>query len=943
VIGVGAVVNGRPIVQERLRRLDRPRTVSVVGFEQPVVIGRRRELGVIEAFLTRAADGAAALAVRGPAGIGKTTVWQAGGDLAAERGWRVLAARPAGVEASLSFAGLVDLFAHVDDAALDDLPPPQRRALAAALLREDPADGRIDRRALATGTATALLELARAEPVLVAVDDAQWLDTATVDALSFALRRVTDAGIGVLCSIRTGTGVPDTFETALPEDRRADLELRPLTVAAMHEVIRARLGRSLPRPTVVRIVERTAGNAFYALEIARELVRREDDTPGQLPVPASAQELVRLSVGRLPRETRDALLLASALAAPTTAVAAAEAFEPAEQAGVVRLDASGRIQFEHPLLAAALYESVSAARRRDVHRQLVDLSGDPETRARHLALAADGPDEAVAAELDAAATHTAARGASAAAGELARLALQATPRAANEARARRTLLLAHYLLDAGESAGSRTALEAFDATSVDGDLRAELLRDRGYGLWYEGERDAGYRLVLDALEHASDDELAARTHAAAAWLWHDGDLDRAIEHADAAVGLLDPEQHPGPYSWSLLLGTYLRLLNGDGDDEAAYRRGRELQKRPIDWDDTSPVLGMWPLLHDRFAEAQSVYEVGLERARSEGDVTSVQGTLVRLAEIACWTGDAVEADRLADECMALADRTSSSTQLGGSLYARGLVDAHLGRLDEARVAGEEIVATFGTTTQGALLGHWLLGFVSLSLADPATADREYTRAQTIVDAQGQREPARYRFQPDHIEAVIELGDVARAREMLARLEQRAAVFPRPWALATNARCRALVAAAEGDLTAAGEAAAEALVQHEQLAMPFERARTLLVQGRILRRLKQKREARAALDQALAEFERLGDVTWARTTAAELRRLATRRAPDALTPTERRIAELAASGLSNPEISARVYVSRKTVEANLARAYRKLGISSRAQLGQALAGEAEPIS
>jgi DNA-binding CsgD family transcriptional regulator len=351
---------------------------------------------------------------------------------------------------------------------------------------------------------------------------------------------------------------------------------------------------------------------------------------------------------------------------------------------------------------------------------------------------------------------------------------------------------------------------------------------------------------------------------------------------------------------------------------------------------------MWPLLHDRFAEAQSVYEVGLERARSEGDVTSVQGTLVRLAEIACWTGDAVEADRLADECMALADRTSSSTQLGGSLYARGLVDAHLGRLDEARVAGEEIVATFGTTTQGALLGHWLLGFVSLSLADPATADREYTRAQTIVDAQGQREPARYRFQPDHIEAVIELGDVARAREMLARLEQRAAVFPRPWALATNARCRALVAAAEGDLTAAGEVAAAAVAAHEELAMPFERARTLLVQGRILRRLKQKREARAALDQALAEFERLGDVTWAGTTAAELRRLATRRAPDALTPTERRIAELAASGLSNPEISARVYVSRKTVEANLARAYRKLGISSRAQLGQALAGEAEPI-
>ena len=174
-----------------------------MGIVQPPVVGRRRELAAIEAFLARATEGSAGLVIRGPAGIGKTTIWQAGVALAAEHGWRVLVARPAGVEASLSFAGLVDLFAHVDDAELDLLPAPQRRALAAALLREDPVDGRIDRRALATATATALHELAHAKPVLIAVDDAQWLDTATVDALSFALRRGVDAPIGVLCSIRT--------------------------------------------------------------------------------------------------------------------------------------------------------------------------------------------------------------------------------------------------------------------------------------------------------------------------------------------------------------------------------------------------------------------------------------------------------------------------------------------------------------------------------------------------------------------------------------------------------------------------------------------------------------------------------------------------------------------------------------------------------------------
>ena len=854
----------------------------------------------------------------------------------------MLVARPAGVEASLSFAGLVDLFAHVDDADLDPLPAPQRRALAAALLREDAVNGRIDRRALATATATALHELAHSGPILIAVDDAQWLDAATVNALSYALRRGVDASIGVLCSIRTDAERLNTFETVLPEERRAELDLTPLTVASLHEVIRARLGHSLPRPTIVKIVERTEGNTFYALEIARELVRRADLAPTELPVPASAQDLARLSVGRLPRETRDALLLASALAAPTTAVASTAAFEPAEAAGLIEIDPAGRIRFEHPLLAAAIYESVSAETRRSAHQQLAGHSADPETRARHLALAAAGPDEAVAAALDAAAEHTAARGASAAAADLARLALEATPEGAHEARAQRTLTLAHHLLDAGESAESRAALAAFDASSVEGDLRARLLRDLGYCLWYEGERDAGYRLVLEALDHARQAELAARTHAAAAWLWHDDDLDRGIAHADAAVALLDPDRQPGPYSWSLLLATYLRLLNGEGDDEAAYRRGRELQQRAIDWDDTSPVLGMWPVLHDRFSEARTFYEVGLERSQSEGDVTSVQGTLVRLAEIACWTGDWDDADRVADGVHGARRPhlvVSATRQLALRPWPRGRAPRATGGSSRRRRGDRHGVRR---TTQGAL-GHWLLGFVALCRGDPAMADLEYRRAQEIVDAQGQREPARYRFQPDHVEVVVEVGDLARAGELLARLEQRAAVFPRPWILATNARCRALLAAADGELTAAAVAAEQAIAQHEQLEMPFERARTLLVQGRILRRLKQKRDARAVLEEASAVFENLGALTWVQITESELSRLATRRAPDELTPTERRIAKLAASGLSNPEISTRVYVSRKTVEANLARVYRKLGISSRAQLGQALAGESKPIS
>lgn len=918
------------------------RSLSVMALVEEAVVGRRGELELVERFLTRDLERAEALAIKGPPGIGKTTVWQAGVELAHAAGRRLLVARPTGAEASLSFAGLVDLLAPVDDAVLSDLPSPQRRALAAALLRGEAPGGRVDRRAVGTATATVLSKLAAQQPTLVAVDDAPWLDRATADVLAFALRRLLDADVAVLCSVRTGGERQETFETALPDSRRSELELSPLSLAALHELIEARLGHSLPRPTLVRIRAASGGNAFFALELAREHVRSGGQAETQ--VPRTVQELVRSRVARLPRRTQGALLLAAASSAPTTAVVPADDLASAEKAGVVRVDGDGRVQFEHPLVAAAIYESAPIGRRREAHRRLVELAREPEVRARHLALAMEDPDAAVAAELDAAAAHTAARGAATAAAELARLALAATPPEDDEAGARRTLALSHHLLDGGETAAARAVLqEECERMTVGGDLRAELLRAHGCVLWYEGERERGYKLVLEALERARDPELAARIHYAAAWLLHEQDLVRGIEHADAALGLLDPDRHPGPYSLSLLLGAYMRLLKGEGSDEEAYRRGRELQGRPIDWDDVSAVLGMWPVLHDRFAEALALYEWGLERSLAEGDVTAVQGTLLRQAEIACWTGDWETADRLAAEGVELADRTASSAYLGSALFARGLVDAHLGRLDEARDSGQRIVDLLVSSLQRSL-GWWVLGLVAFSAGDAALADEHYSRAQEIVDSLGQREPARFRFQPDHLEAVIELGNLGRARSMLEALDERAAVFPRPWILATSARCRALLLAAEGDLPAARDAAADALTHHERLAMPFERARTLLVEGRILRRLKQKRDARTVLEEAAREFERLGATTWQARAEAELRRTATRRAPDELTPTERRIAELATTGLANPEIAARVFVSRKTVEANLGRVYRKLGITSRAQLARALdAGKDEPIS
>jgi DNA-binding NarL/FixJ family response regulator len=897
------------------------------------VIGRRNELAEVERFLAGLADGPAAVTISGPPGVGKSTVWLAGTALAEGAGCRVLAARPTGAEASLSFAALADLLAPVEDAVLAELPAPQQRALDVALLRDE-AHGPVDSRAVATALWNVLRSLAAEQPILIAVDDAQWLDEATFAALRFALRRLGREPVGALVTVRGST----EFEP-LPG---TELVLAPLSAAAMHDVIRERVGLALGRPTVVRIVQRSAGNAYYALEIARELARRGTDAGEELPLPPRLETLTVARLARLPAATRDALLLAAALAVPSTALVAAADLEPAEDEGLVRIDLDGRIWFEHPLAAAAVYESSTPARRRRVHRLIAGRIEDKEERARHLALAAHGADETVAAELDEAAADAGARGAPAAAAELGRLALAQTPRDATAARVRRSLTLARRLVDLGDVPAARAVLEACDRAVVEGELRVELLLELGTVLWYERELDRGYGLLREALDDARDPAVIARIHRGAAWLSQEVDLERAIPHADAAVQLLDPDQSPGGYSWSLLHGAYLRLLAGHGADEAAFLRGRELQLRGVAHEDSSPVLGMWQIFHDDFAGARALYERGLAATQAEGDQMSVLGTLLRLAELACWTGNLADAERYAAEATELAACLGTAAFLGGALYVRGLVDAQLGRVDEARAAGVRIVELFGHETQG-LLGEWILGFVALSVGDPAGADEHLSRAADRLAALGYREPARFRFQPDHIEAVVQLGDLERAQMLLDALEERGRVFPRPWALATAARCRALLLAARGETAAASEAVDEALEHHIRLDMPFERARTLLVQGTLFRRRRQKRRSREALEEAAAIFEHVGARLWVAKAREELRRVAARRAPVELSETERRIATLAAAGLSNPEIAAQVFVSRKTVEANLARAYRKLGISSRAQLGRALDRESGAIS
>ena len=288
------------------------------------IIARQSELAALDDFLAGIAEGPEALFFEGEAGIGKTWLWREGLDRARARGVRVLATRPGGAEVQLAFAGIADLLNDVLDQVLGELPPPQRRALAIALLVEDPDGAPPDDRAVGAAFLATLRMVAADGPVVLAVDDVQWLDTASERALEFALRRLGGEQLAVLGTIRVSPEESEPVELlrSLPHERLTRLSIGPLSVGALYELIKARLGVQLSRSTLLRLHETSAGNPFYALELGRALVDLgEEPVPGEpLPVPAGLRDLVLGRLRQLPERTREALLVASAVSRPTLAV-----------------------------------------------------------------------------------------------------------------------------------------------------------------------------------------------------------------------------------------------------------------------------------------------------------------------------------------------------------------------------------------------------------------------------------------------------------------------------------------------------------------------------------------------------------------------------------------------------------------------------------------------
>jgi DNA-binding CsgD family transcriptional regulator len=912
------------------------------------VVGREQELAAIAAFLDAPPDGPAAFLVEGEAGIGKSTLWLATIQAARFRGRQVLDAVPAEAERDLPFSALGDLLGGVIDSVIDRLSPPQARALKVALLLEDEGSRSRDRRAVALAFLSALRLLSADGEVLMAIDDVQWLDAASGDVLRYAVRRLRDEPIGLmLFSRRTGGGTDfGGLDTALSARSVHRLSVEPLSLGAVSRLLRIRLEAQFSRPDLERLHRLSGGNPFYALELGRAL--REGTLSLQVGtrLPAGVEQLVSARIRALPAATRDTLAAAAAAAEPTLGLLAAAtgkrastALRPAVDGDVIVIDGDA-IRFAHPLLASAAYGSVSTTRARQLHAALAGAVGSADERARHLALSSDAPDEAIAAELDEAAQRTRTRGAPSMAAEMLDQAYGLTPAAHMPQRIRRRIQAAEYHLEAGDTGRARGELEELLQLAPTGPQRAEVLVNLARTFTLKVGPQRAEQLFMEAGDHAGDDaRIQVRVEGGLSWCAHlGGDLLRAEVHARAAVNLAEHLGDVPTLAATLANLSFIEFLMGRGYPAADMSRALELEARtdrfmPI-FGRPSWIDGMLQGWSGNLEEAISQLVRARAQADERGDANALPYFASQLARMSQRAGRMAQADAYADESEDGVLETGQDEERQFSLAARALVDAHIGRVDAARGTIEEGLALSAIGSAPARFEFLAIrGFLDLSLADPLAAMTSFDSLLGEVPAGGFNDPGPpFRYQADAAEALTELGRLDEALALADWLQERGQTLHRPWALATAARCRALILAARGDIPGATEAIDVAGVEQRSVGEPLELGRTLLAKGTIARRGRHRRLARESIEAALAIFQGLGASLWVTRARAEAARIGGRSpSGDALTTTERQVAALIGEGLTNREAAARLFVTEHTVETALVRIYSKLGVRSRSEL------------
>jgi DNA-binding CsgD family transcriptional regulator len=908
------------------------------------IVGRDAEQGELDAFLD--ADRLGSLVLCGGAGIGKTTLWEVGIEAAHDRGLRVLSARASDAETQLPFAALIDLCDGIDE-ELSGLPVPQRSALEVALLRTEPSGAPVNVHAIALGFLKALRLLTSRAPVLVAIDDIQWLDGPSADVLTFVARRVQGERLGFLVARRVDRSSP--FEDALERRGVERLEVGPLSFGAARRLLSLRLGLNISRQLLRRVLEITMGNPLFLLELGRALLAGGlPEIGGEIPMPGGIEEVFGARLGSLAGPVRR-LLLAVALSADIrvselAAIGEPEVFDDAVDSGLLLVDGD-RVRASHPLLAAVVKTSSRRQERRELHLALAEAVADPGLRAMHLALATELADARLAATVGDAAAGAAARGARQQAVQLAEHALRLTP-PASPARSERVLRLAEYLETAGEVERLTALLTPEVALLPTGPARARAWLMLAEGSGPQNLNDIQHHRERALAECGNDPLLRSRVLAKKAASSAASVVTQIDQAATWAAEALEAAKHAGPDAMRLVLYAvaWTRAMAGQPVDDLCELSGAAF--------DASAYLAACP---ERVAAQRLVWRGEISRARAmlnrlllladeRGERESYALLRLHLCELHLRVGEWDPAALLLDEWA----ESSDLELMFRPKYERCRALLAAGRGDAAGAeewARRTIARANQTGCQwDGLEGLRALGIAHLLAHRPADAAESLRAVWQHAEMEGVEEPGVFPVAPELVTALAALGKLTAAREVTRRLRELGERHAHPWAGATAMRCEGVIRLAGGAYDdEAAEILEGAIGAYERLGLSFDAGRSALSLGSAQRRSKKWGAARRNLERAAATFHAIGSDGWVEQARSELARVGARRPRPSgeLTATERRTAELASNGLSNKEISRELVVTVHTVEIHLSRAYAKLGIRSRGQLAQHILASPEP--
>jgi DNA-binding CsgD family transcriptional regulator len=947
-------------VRREFKEPGRPRPDLVIGREE-LFAGAREQL----------ARGGSVL-VHGSAGIGKSTILRALAAAEEESARTVLRCSATESESHLPFLALTDLFGLVLDEVSDQLPAPQRTALESALTGRGESTLQRDGLALRLAVLSTLRALAAKGPVLIVADDLQWLDPASVELLGFAARRLGELPVRMLCAVRTSTDPhgheQDRYLRASPPDTLA-LRLTPLSRTHVAELLENRGHTGLPRSAVRDIHRTSGGNPLFALELGRALA--DSPTPPrpgeQLPVPTSLRTLVLNRLDMLSAEARRTLLVASAGARPTVALLRAAGRENAEaetaqavELGLLAPEREGPgVRFAHPLVSAALYAEATAQERRAAHAALSTAAVDPIERARHLALSTHGADPLVAARLGEAAAVARDRGAPSVA-ELGLLAARRTPADATPGPDERRLQAAEDALTAGENdLGRDIAREVLSrATEPAERVRAWMVVIDAAGQSL-AEVDAVYPQVL--ADAGDDPRLLGLVRYQLAWraLVLEGDFAQSREEAARAAELAARAEDRRTELLALSFQAQTEMLMGHPDAPVTIKRALKEPQDPqlaCHHNGAGATRFRWLMMSDQLGEARATITSLLREVRRRGMVESEVHYVRFLAETELRSGHCGRALDLAREGYVLA--RDSGIGEGASAMLTSLAEAAGGDVERARALAREAADRAEQDGDLMYLSRALgaLGHAQLVAGDAPGTVQSLRRVRELEDGLGIYDPARGRWHGDLAEALVRVGELTEAQDVIDVTRQQALRLGRESVLAVLDRAEALVRAARGEQDAAVRQLTSAQDRLAKLGYGLEEARAAFALAG-LRALSQgpgparpgaaPASGPGSYDEASRLFRRCRALPWLR--RAEEASVAPAPPPQpaiapsaldalaVLAATERQVAELVMEGATNREIAGRLYISVKTVEATLTRVYRKLGIRSRVDIVRLAAG------